>query len=168
MGREGLRLLPLPGGSVRSNGPQGRRRPQQRPGLQPAQLPGQRLVSGQLVHVQRLAGHHAVSAAGPGQGQNRIGPLLPGQAAGGGDHPEGLPLEGVPRQHGHGLAVDLVAGGAAPAEIVVVHAGQIIVDQGVGVDQLQGAAQGQGQTPVPAQGLAHGHGQHRAHPLAPG
>ena len=82
---------------------------------------------------------------------------------------EGLRLEGVPRQDGHGLAVDLVVGGLAPAQIVVVHAGQVVVDQGVGVDHLQCAGRRAGppasRRPASRAELQR---QHRPDPLAAG
>ena len=46
----------------------------------------------------------------------------------------------VARENGHGFAEDLVAGGFAAAEIVVVESGQIVVDQRIGVDHLKRAA----------------------------
>ncbi len=52
-------------------------------------------------------------------------------------------LEGVPRQHRIGVAEDHMVGGLAPAQVVVVHAGQIVMDQRIGVQHLHPAAQGQ-------------------------
>ena len=50
----------------------------------------------------------------------------------------------VARQHGDAFAEDLVVGRLAAAEIVVVHRRQIVVDERVGVDALDGAGQRQG------------------------
>jgi hypothetical protein len=47
-------------------------------------------------------------------------------------------LEGVAGEEGDGFAVDLVAGGDAAAQIVVIHAGEVVVDEGVGVEALDG------------------------------
>ena len=58
-----------------------------------------------------------------------------------------LRLEGIPRQHRQRLSVDLVVGGLAPAQVVIVHTGQIVVNQGIGMYQLQSAAHRQRQLP---------------------
>lgn len=55
---------------------------------------------------------------------------------------EGLGEEGVASEDGDGVAEDLVGGGAAATEIVVIHAGEVVVDEGVGVDQLDCASCG--------------------------
>ena len=47
--------------------------------------------------------------------------------------------EGVAGQDGHGLSEDLVARRSTPAEVVVVHGREVVVDEGVGMDQLEGA-----------------------------
>ena len=47
-------------------------------------------------------------------------------------------LQGIPRQQCDGLAIDLVAGRYAAAHVVVVHAGQVIVNERVGVQALDG------------------------------
>ena len=122
---------------------------------------------GQPVHIQHLAGHHAVPAAGGGQRMHRLAPLLRAQSRRVGDEPERLRQEGVPRQNGHGLAVDLMTGGPPPPEVVVVHAGQIVVNEGIGVDALQRRAQRKGLPGLPAQRFAEGQGQHGPDPLAP-
>ncbi len=48
-------------------------------------------------------------------------------------------LQRVAGQHGGGLVVRLVHGRPAAAQVVVVHARQVVVDQAVGVDALQRA-----------------------------
>ena len=55
------------------------------------------------------------------------------------DELEGKGVEGVAGQDGEGLAVDFVVGGPAAAEVVVVHGGKVIVDEGEAVDHLDGA-----------------------------
>ena len=61
--------------------------------------------------------------------------------------------QGVPGKHGDPLAKDLVAGGATPAQIVVVHAREVVVDERVGVDAFHGAGGGQGRFQRAAAGL---------------
>ena len=45
--------------------------------------------------------------------------------------------KGISCHYGRSLAKLLVAGGLAPAEIVVVDTGQVVVNEGEGVDHLQ-------------------------------
>ena len=54
---------------------------------------------------------------------------------------EGEGLEGVAGEDGDGFAEDFVAGGLAAAEVVVVEGGEVVVDEGVGVEHLQGCAE---------------------------
>ena len=42
------------------------------------------------------------------------------------------------------LAENPVVGGAAAAEVVVIHAGKVVVDEGISVDAFDGAGDGQG------------------------
>jgi hypothetical protein len=61
----------------------------------------------------------------------------------GGELGEGLKgegLKGVSGEYRGGFAEDDVAGGLAAAEVVVVEGGKVIVDEGVGVDHLEGSA----------------------------
>ena len=46
--------------------------------------------------------------------------------------------KGISCHYGRSLAKLLVAGGLAPAEVVVVDTGQVVVNEGEGVDHLQG------------------------------
>ncbi len=52
---------------------------------------------------------------------------------------EGDGEQGVAGEHGHAFAEDLVRGRPAAAQIVIIHAGQIVVDEGVSVDAFHGA-----------------------------
>ena len=58
-------------------------------------------------------------------------------------HGESIRQQGIPGQHSHSLAVNLMVGQAAPAVIVIIHARQVIVDQTVGMDHLHGSPEGQ-------------------------
>jgi hypothetical protein len=75
-------------------------------------------------------------------------------------------LQGIAHQQGGGLVELDVAGGLAPAQVVVVHAGQVVVGQGVNVDQFHRAGGPFDQFGVGAHRLAGGEGQHGPHPLA--
>ena len=93
--------------------------------------------------VHELPAADAVDPRGPGEDFGAFGPRLDGQrrAQYG---PKCLGLEGVAGQHGRALAEDLVVRRLAAAEIVVVHAGQVVVDERIGVQHLYGAGHGQG------------------------
>lgn len=54
-------------------------------------------------------------------------------------HFEGEREQGIAGQNGGGFIESDVAGGAAAAQCIVVHGGQIVMDQGVGVQQFQSA-----------------------------
>ena len=58
-----------------------------------------------------------------------------------GDGLEGEGLEGVAGEDGDGFAEDDVAGGLAATEVVVVERGEVVVDEGVGVEHLEGCAE---------------------------
>ena len=145
-------------------------RPDHAAGLQPVDLRQLRLGGGMVQGIQHLTRYHAVWAGGLRQ-QQGAGQPLPGPRHSLQDQLIGRRLQGVSRQHRQGLAVDLVVGGLAPAKVVVVHAGQVVVDQGVGVDHLHRAGGGHGVIPVkslfPRQ-AGKFQGQHRPQPLAAG
>ena len=58
-----------------------------------------------------------------------------------GDGMEGEGLEGVAGEDGDGFAEDLVAGGLAAAQVIVVEGREVVVDEGVGVEHLDGGAE---------------------------
>ena len=99
---------------------------------------------------------------------HRLAPLLRAQSRRVGDEPERLRLEGVPRQNGHGLPIDLVTGGPPPPEVVVIHAGQVVVNEGIGVDALQCHAQREGPPGLSTQSLAESQGHHGPDSFASG
>ncbi len=85
--------------------------------------------------VGDLACHHASRRPGRGsQLQHHASPPAQVHAVRGGEHLESHGEQGVAGQDRHGFPEDLVAGGTAAPQVVVVECGQIVVDQGVGVD----------------------------------
>ena len=116
-------------------------------------------------HVERLPLHHAEGVVGqePRHACAARGVVRRQQVR------EGERLQPVAHQHRRRLAVDLVDGRPAAPQVVVVHARQVVVDQRVGVDQLQGDREADRQRAVggvAAAGLAAGQHQRRAQPLA--
>ncbi len=85
-----------------------------------------------------------------------------------GQYLEGNRQQGVSRQHRRHLVKGNVGGGAATAQVVIVHAGQVVMHQAVGMQGLDGRADPQGPAVIhPEQpgGVQH---QERPQPLAPG
>jgi len=79
---------------------------------------------------------------------------------------KGLGQQGVPRQDRQPLAEnDMIRRPASPV-IVVVHSRQVIVNQGVGMDHLQGTGAGKGIRPGAAYHLGGGQAEDGAEPLA--
>jgi len=78
---------------------------------------------------------------------------------------EGEREQRVPGEDRDGLAVDDVAGGLAAAEVVVVHAGEVVVDERHGVHHLDGRGGGHRPGLGPTHHGARGQAQRRAHAL---
>ena len=88
-----------------------------------------------------------------------------------GEHLVSLGLQRVPGKDGDRFAKDDVAGRLAPAQIIVVQRGQIVMDQGIGVQHFDGCAQlFHPLRKLPGAGDHSGgfHAQHRPQPLASG
>ena len=117
--------------------------------------------------IERLSPGHAPGTArlrqyahhfqlDPG-GQVRIGPA---------EQFEGHGLERIAHEHGGGFVVGAVAGGLAAPQVVVVHGGQIVVHQGIAVDEFHRAG-GRIEIRQPAShGQARGIDQQRPYPFA--
>ena len=58
------------------------------------------------------------------------------------DGGEGLGEKAIAREYGDRFTEDAVIGGPAAAKIIIVHAGEIVVNQGVGVNAFDGASGG--------------------------
>ena len=103
-----------------------------------------------IAHAQQidhLAARHPLGAGGHRQPSDQLGAHGPIRVGVGmGEDFKGGGLQGVAGQDGGGLVVGLVHRGPAAAHVVVVHAGQVVVNQAVGVDQLQGAGGAQHRT----------------------
>lgn len=78
---------------------------------------------------------------------------------------EGGGQQRVARQDGHVLAVEHVVSGLAAAQLVVVHGGQVVMDQAHRVDHLEGHRHGHGRGLVAAKHLAGSQAQDWPNPL---
>src|SRR6266700_1733067 len=90
--------------------------------------------------IRNLAANHSVNRAGGSSNFHDDGGAA---LCGGGcctDCFERQSQESIPREDGGGLAEFLVASRFAAAEVIVVQSRQIIVNQGIGVDELDGAS----------------------------
>ncbi|SBO42933.1 protein of unknown function [Cyanobium sp. NIES-981] len=145
--------------------------PQQRTGLVQVDV-----LEGVEIHglafalqVHHLATHQTRGARGQAQlahhGQQALR-RHPGAAQG--HHLEGAGEQGIAGQDGVGFPVHLVIGGAAAAQVVVIHGGQIVMDQRHGVDHLQGHRRWHGPLAVTTGQLTGRQAENRPQPLAPG
>ena len=75
-------------------------------------------------------------------------------------------LQGIARQDGCAFIEGLVYGGLATTQVVVIHGGQVVVDQRVGVDQLDGRRGGVQGVVFCSQGAPRQIDQQRAQALA--
>ena len=91
--------------------------------------------------IEHLAADHAVDGAdGVGDEADDLHGGR-GRAVEAGEHFKGAGLEGVAGKDGDGFAEGDVAGGLAAAQVVVVEGGQVVVDERVGVEHLEGRAE---------------------------
>jgi hypothetical protein len=98
---------------------------------------GQRERLADRVEVDRLAARHAARAAGDARRAAIIFSWSAGRRrAVLGEELEGEALQRVAREERRGLVELHVAGGLAAAQDVVVHAGQVVVDERVRMDHL--------------------------------
>ena len=84
-----------------------------------------------------------------------------------GKYLEGQRVERIPGQHGRRFIEGEVHGRLAMAQLVIVHAGQIVMDQRIGVDRLDGAGGPHGGRAVHSIHLGRRREQQGAHALAP-
>ena len=116
--------------------------------------------------IQDLSSHHSIRAGSIGQRGNA--PLDPfrrqrclcqdGKGSG---------QQGVSGQDRIGLAKDLMVGGFTPTEIIVIHTGQVIMNQGICMHHLQPAGKGQCIFGCSAEELANFQHQNRPNPFSP-
>ena len=119
------------------------------------------------LHVQHLPADHTELARAQREHPRGLDDAGRGQR-GCGKMAECSRQQGVARQNGRCLTVDLVVRQAAAAVIVIVHARQIVVDEAVGMHHLHGGSKRQGVHGAAAAQLAEGLRQHRAKALSPG
>ena len=107
--------------------------------------------------IQHLSGTHTIFSRAPAELQ-RSGSAHFSGIVGGQNGLKGGSLEGVARQHRIRLTEHHMIGGLAPAQVVIVHTGQIVVNQRIGVQHLHAAAQRQRFHRIAAGGGAELHG----------
>ena len=134
----------------------------------------ERLLFGRLpfrLDVHDLAAHHAEPARRERHLLDHLEELLRLHDPHGGsprDDAEGVGEQGITRQDGDGLAENLVARRLAAAGVIVVHGREIVVDEGVGVDELERAGRGHDDVDRAADGLGGCDAEDRAKALPPG
>ena len=75
--------------------------------------------------------------------------------------------EAVTREDSDSFAIDAVVCGATSTEIIVVHAGEIVVNEGVGVNAFNGASGGNCKGLFSTNGSSGGEAEDRAKAFAP-
>jgi len=120
------------------------------------------------IEIQDLARDEAEAAGGVGKLSDEVGPGVAAIGLGAGDRGKGLGQEAVSGENGDGFAEYLVVGGSATAEIVVIHTGQVVMDEGIGVDTLDGTGGGQGGDFVATGGPGGGEAKNGAQAFATG
>ena len=83
-----------------------------------------------------------------------------------GQHLKGQGMKAIAGQHRRAFAISAVHGRLAAAQIIVVHAGQIVVDQRINVDAFDREADPQRPLPIDMEQPAGGDHQQRTKPLA--
>jgi hypothetical protein len=78
-----------------------------------------------------------------------------------------LGQKAVTRENSYSFAIDAVVCGATPTEIIVVHAGEIVVNEGVGVNAFDGASGGNCKGLFSPNGSGGGQAEDRAKAFAP-
>ncbi len=158
----------------------------QSPGLEPLHPRHAAQIVGHADQVDHLAAGHALGAGRLGQQADQLAAhlrILVGVLVRQDFKRDGL--QGVAGQYGGRFVIGAVHGQPSAADIVVVHARQVVVDQAIGVDAFQGAGRAQGRVFVgveqargfqreertqalarPERRIAHGLGQARFRPLA--
>jgi len=97
------------------------------------------------IEVENLAGDEAETAGGMGKLLHEIGGGVAAVGLGAGDRGEGFGEEPIASKYGHRFAENAVVSGATAAEVVVIHARKVVMDQGVGVDAFDGTGGGNGE-----------------------
>lgn len=82
------------------------------------------------------------------------------------DGGEGLGEKAIAREYGDRLTEDAVIGGPTAAEIIIVHAGEIVVNEGVGVNAFDGACGGESEGLVSSHGSCGGKAENGAEAFA--
>src|SRR5262249_15517575 len=90
-------------------------------------------------NVQNLSGEHPFIACFHGKQGDETDDLVCGKMSAGGKHLKGIGEQEISCKHGVAFGEGAMEGGFASTKVVVIHAGKVIMDHGVGVDHLKGA-----------------------------
>ena len=140
---------------------------EQGPGLEPLHPGHAAEVVADAQQVDHLATGHAARATGKRQAGGQfaahggviVGVLVQQDVKGGG-------LQGVAGEDGGGLVIGPVHGRTAAADVVVVHTGQVVMDQAVGMDAFQGTGGAQHRPLLDVEQIGGLEGEEGTQPLA--
>ena len=142
----------------------------QRPGLMDVDvLQLHQIERGALgLQIHRLTADHAARPTGAGERRHHSHARLGAQPRRLGQGLEGQRLERVAGQDRRRLVEGAMTGRTPATQVVVVHRRQIVVDQRIGVDHLDGAGRAVEQGGLESERLAGGIGEQRTDTLAAG
>ncbi len=118
--------------------------------------------------VGHLAGNQATAPRCDGEFAEKIPRLVARGFPDSRQNLKRLRQKRIPGEHGDALAENFVRGRASPPEIVIIHARQIVMDEGVRVDALDGTGRRKGFGGFSSAGLGRSQAENRPHPLASG
>lgn len=106
--------------------------------------------------VNDLTSDECLATAGLGKFRNNglHGVAFSGGGAGGDG--EGFGEECVSSEYGGTFSEYFMGGGFSATKVVIIHAGKVVVDEGVGVNAFYGAGEGKGVFDFPAEGFGRG------------
>ena len=115
--------------------------------------------------IEGLTAHHILGGLSQNPHHPQAG-FRRGRALGFRKGSEGGGLQHITGQDGRGFVEGPVEGGSASAQVVIVHCRQVVMDQGVAVEQLHRCCRGVGVIKAAAEGEGGGVTQHRPQALA--
>jgi hypothetical protein len=114
-----------------------------------------------------LAGDEGPTPGGKPQLSKEVADLVARGRALAGQQEKGLGEERIAGEDGQSFAVNDMAGGTSAPQVIIIHAGQIVVNEGIGVDEFEGAGGWPNLGGGASAGLGGGESEERAEAFAP-
>ena len=120
------------------------------------------------IQVEDLTGNQSEAAGSMGEFGNEVGGGEPPIWFGPGDGGKGLCQKRIPRQNGDGFPEDAVIGRASTPKIIIIHAGEVVMNEGIGVNAFDGAGGREGEGFGTTSGPGSRQTENRAEPFSSG